>query len=247
MSSENKTPNLELNQWNGNEYPKRIDFIEDNKKIDEAYKELKDSIKDGGKVSSVNGKIRDVILKAEDIKTGAGTTVENKLNELFQFADNGKKNIATVIGSPLSSSDSFDSMKSKIQGMKTMLAINLLNQGQSVNGNDTLDDLIDKVSDINLGKKFAKGLVSSNQTINLSFKPSYLILSKVYGFDKYDDESFQMYIYGFTKYTINASGNINNGSGSGGHVMGTDTYLKVSGNSFTTGYIGPDFSYLALD
>lgn len=82
MSSENKTPNLELNQWNGNEYPKRTDFIEDNKKIDEAYKELKDIVKNGGKVSSVNGKIGDVILKAEDIKTINNKTIEKSFNDI---------------------------------------------------------------------------------------------------------------------------------------------------------------------
>lgn len=85
MPSENKTPNLELNQWKGNEYPKRTDFIEDNKKIDEAYKELKDSIKDGGKVSSVNGKIGDVVLKAEDIKTESGDTVQSQMADITKF------------------------------------------------------------------------------------------------------------------------------------------------------------------
>lgn len=83
MSRENKTPNLELNQWSGNEYPKRTDFIEDNKKIDEAYKELKNAVQKGGKVSSVNGKIGDVILKAEDIKTNSGATVESQMAEII--------------------------------------------------------------------------------------------------------------------------------------------------------------------
>lgn len=40
MPSSNKTPNLQLNQWEGNEYVKRQDFVDDNKKIDNAYKEL---------------------------------------------------------------------------------------------------------------------------------------------------------------------------------------------------------------
>ncbi|SET55267.1 hypothetical protein SAMN05660297_02736 [Natronincola peptidivorans] len=39
MPSENKTPNIELNQWQGNEHPKREDFVEDNSKIDAAIKE----------------------------------------------------------------------------------------------------------------------------------------------------------------------------------------------------------------
>jgi len=95
MLDENKTPNLQLNQWKGNEYPKRTDFIEDNKKIDEAYKELKDSIKDGGKVSSVNGKIGDVILKAEDIKTEEGTTIESQLSEIVK-KDELKKELEKI-------------------------------------------------------------------------------------------------------------------------------------------------------
>jgi len=185
MSSKNKTLNLELNQWNGNEYPKRSDFIEDNKKIDEAYKELKDSIKDGGKVSSVNSKIGDVILKAEDIKTAAGITVENKLNELFQFADNGKKNIETVIGYPLATSDTFDSMKSKIQTLKNTFASNLTSKGQSSSGSDTLNNLINKVANIKTEKKWAEGnfriivgneKVSVDRSIYINWKPSVIIV-----------------------------------------------------------------------
>lgn len=38
MPSANKTPNYELNQWQGNEYPKRQDFLDDNAKIDTALK-----------------------------------------------------------------------------------------------------------------------------------------------------------------------------------------------------------------
>ncbi len=210
MSSENKTPNLELNQWSGNEYPKRTDFVEDNKKIDEAYKELKDSIKDGGKVSSVNSKIGDVILKAEDIKTQAGITVENKLNELFQFADNGKKNIASVIGSPLSSSDTFDSMKSKIQTLKNTFASNLTSKGQSSNGSDTLNNLINKIPNINTGKKWAEGTgkigypddgsgISQKTDIsNLQFTPSI-----VFG---YYGSELQPYTFFINKGEVSSEG-----------------------------------------
>ena len=42
MPSENKTPNLGLNQWQGNEYIKRQDFVEDNQKIDTAFGNLED-------------------------------------------------------------------------------------------------------------------------------------------------------------------------------------------------------------
>ncbi|WP_461612621.1 hypothetical protein [Clostridium sp. Marseille-QA1073] len=251
MSSENKTPNLELNQWNGNEYPKRTDFIEDNKKIDEAYKELKDSIKDGGKVSSVNSKIGDVILKAEDIKTVAGITVENKLNELFQFADNGKKNIATVIGSPLSSSDTFDSMKSKIQTMKSAFASNLTAKGQSSSGSDTLNNLINKIPNINIGKKWASGRIEKNQTINLTFSPKYIVLAYYMNETEYNYYSIESYLYGFFPFCIKSSGKVNIGSGGESSVMGSND-LTVSGNSFsikinTGSWHNPIYSYLALE
>ncbi|MDU6348285.1 MAG: hypothetical protein E6593_16270, partial [Clostridium sp.] len=36
MPSENKTPHLGLNQWQGNEYPQRVDFVADNAAIDAA-------------------------------------------------------------------------------------------------------------------------------------------------------------------------------------------------------------------
>lgn len=40
MPSVNKTTNLGLNQWAGNEYPKRLDFVEDNATIDAAVGKL---------------------------------------------------------------------------------------------------------------------------------------------------------------------------------------------------------------
>ena len=45
MPSENKTPNIGLNQWQGNEYPKRQDFVDDNLLIDTKIKENADNIK----------------------------------------------------------------------------------------------------------------------------------------------------------------------------------------------------------
>lgn len=44
MPSANKTPNLDLNQWQGNEYVKRQDFVDDNSKIDTYCKSLSDKV-----------------------------------------------------------------------------------------------------------------------------------------------------------------------------------------------------------
>lgn len=45
MPSKNKTTNLGLNQWQGNEYVKRQDFVDDNELIDEAFGKLSEEIK----------------------------------------------------------------------------------------------------------------------------------------------------------------------------------------------------------
>lgn len=44
MPSVNKTANYGLNQWQGNEYPKRQDFVDDNANIDKALKDNADAI-----------------------------------------------------------------------------------------------------------------------------------------------------------------------------------------------------------
>lgn len=44
MPSDNKTPNIGLNQWKGNEYPKREDFVNDNSIIDTELKDIQDKI-----------------------------------------------------------------------------------------------------------------------------------------------------------------------------------------------------------
>lgn len=54
MGSVNKTANYGLNQWQGNEYPKREDYVDDNKKIDDALKSNADAIVNHKSDSSVH-------------------------------------------------------------------------------------------------------------------------------------------------------------------------------------------------
>lgn len=83
MPSEYKTKNLNLNQWAGNEYAKRQDFVDDNKKIDDAIGELKNSIGNVKvPVTSVNNKDGDVVLKAKDITTEDDKTIEQNIKEV---------------------------------------------------------------------------------------------------------------------------------------------------------------------
>lgn len=53
MPSVQKTPNLGLNKWQGNEYAKRADFVDDNEKIDKAVGNLASAINDFSKKSKI--------------------------------------------------------------------------------------------------------------------------------------------------------------------------------------------------
>jgi hypothetical protein len=124
-----------------------------------------------------------------------GTNVETVLDELFQFANNGKTDIASVIGSPATSGDTFTQLKTHIQNRKNELATNLSAKGQASVGTETLDALVDKVALVNTGKKFASGTVTSSASqlsytwadgsgtnyayvtvTGLLFQPSYILL-----------------------------------------------------------------------
>lgn len=127
--------------------------------------------------------------KSTLLTTNKNTIVE-AINELFTNADNGKSSIATVIGSPATSGDTFsqlathitnhknalasslgsgssaDSLQTlvstRLQGLKNTLATNLTNKGQSSSGSETLQNLINKVASISTGKRFMTGSVTSS-------------------------------------------------------------------------------------
>ena len=70
-------------------------------------------------------------------------TIVGAINELFQNANNGKQLIASAIGSPLSSSDTFSAMSTKINTMNTNLKNFLVQCGAKIeSGKEGLNDLI---------------------------------------------------------------------------------------------------------
>ena len=75
MPSKNKTENLQLNAWEGNEYVKRIDFVEDNTKIDKAYADLKGKVDN---ISLIDSKVAVTDLKGKF----TGTTLDKVLDEV---------------------------------------------------------------------------------------------------------------------------------------------------------------------
>lgn len=75
MPSAKKTPNIQLNQWVGEEYVKRQDFVDDNLKIDTEIGELKESIKN---IDLVDSKV-----KVTDTNNKfTGTTLDKVLDEI---------------------------------------------------------------------------------------------------------------------------------------------------------------------
>ena len=114
-------------------------------------------------MTKIQEDLANIDLAANKVKlnriTGINATeVQGAIQELFQFADSGKKSISNVIGSPLSATDAFSTMQSKIQTLKNALAINLNNKKQSSSGTENLSTLIDKVDRVEVGVKSAYGI-----------------------------------------------------------------------------------------
>ncbi len=110
-------------------------------------------------------------------------TITGAINELFTNANNGKNLISSVVGSPLLATDTFQQQHDKIQTLKNTFATNLTAKEQPSAGNETLLNLINKVANINVGKKYAKGELTEvefteNYIISyLDFKPSIILIS----------------------------------------------------------------------
>lgn len=268
MPSLNKTPNIGLNQWNGNEYPKRQDFADDNVKIDEAiaaretptgaqskattaetnakaYTDTKlaeliaaapaalDTLKElsaalgndpnfattvlnaiGLKAdkSVVESHLADIASQAvgkgasmigvQDVNNRfAGTNVEAVLNELFQFANDGKTSVANVVGSPITATETFTQIANDIQTQKNNLASNLTAKGQSSVGTETLAELVAKVANVITGIKRASGTTTIGEygisITGLGFHPKVVIL-------EWHDINNGCYVYGlYSEYTNN--------------------------------------------
>lgn len=108
-------------------------------------------------------------------------TAMDKANSAFQSANDGKTNLAAVIGSPAAAGNTFTQLKDYIQTDKNILATNLTNKGQSSAETETLAALVAKVANVNTGKKFASGegtygiSESSIQISGLAFNPSLVV------------------------------------------------------------------------
>ena len=81
-----------------------------------------------------------------NLKTSEKGSLVGAINELFQSANNGKELIASAIGEPLSSNDTFSAMSSDINSLLNTFKTNMMNNGVTVESGDKFKSLIDKIA-----------------------------------------------------------------------------------------------------
>lgn len=78
-------------------------------------------------------------------------------NEAKTKANNGKTDIASVVGTPATSGDTFPQLKTHIQNAKNKGATNLTSKGVTASGTESLDSLMGKIATIPSGVLRASG------------------------------------------------------------------------------------------
>ncbi len=86
MPSQNKTPNYNLNQWEGTEYPLRTDFNDDNAKIDAALGKINQNL-DEVDASKLGGLLPSVFARQDQQNVFDNHQVIKKDNGYLQFRD----------------------------------------------------------------------------------------------------------------------------------------------------------------
>ena len=84
-------------------------------------------------------------IKTDNSLNTSNKTIVGAINELFQNANNGKELIASAIGEPLDSSDTFSAMSNDINGLLSTFKTNMMKNGIIVESGDKFKSLIDKL------------------------------------------------------------------------------------------------------
>ncbi|BDR80700.1 hypothetical protein N072000002_09560 [Clostridium tetani] len=195
-------------------------------------------------IEGVKKDIKNIDLSADKVKVNNSNLnskdVNSALTELFTFADNGKKNWVDVIGSPLSTGDSFSTLKSKTQILKNTMASNLSSKKVSASGTESLNSLINKIKNINVGKKFATGTRTSTMSPNLgtisdlNFRPSTVIwYGTLYESSRVYMNYMSVLIDGYISFNAAESDDWTT------HID-KETVIRTSSNGFS---INPKYSY----
>ena len=131
-------------------------------KIDELSNSLKEYINTLGLTEEqVNNLIKQFSGDKTQLQTNAKGSLVDAINELFQNANNGKELIATAIGEPLNSNNTFNAMSTGINGLLSTFKTNMMNNGVVVESSDKFKQLIDKIATLadseGKGIKYAEG------------------------------------------------------------------------------------------
>ena len=191
-------------------------------------------------------------------------TIVGAINELFQSANNGKQLIASAIGEPISSSDTFSAMSSDINGLLSTFKTNMMNNGVTVESSDRFKQLIDKIANMaeegsSKGIQFEMGTDTINiidsgrettKTVSgLKFIPTYVfcfVQGKVWHDDNKLDVGYTIrdLVFGSVGETSVDSGlgsfkvTINNNSFTIKYYLHGSTYEAVGETPFTWYAIG---------
>ena len=84
------------------------------------------------------------------LRTSNKDNLVNSINELFQYANNGKALIANVIGGSSSNTSTFEQLKNDIQTCKNILSNNLKDKNVESNNTDSLLSLVNAVEKVEL-------------------------------------------------------------------------------------------------
>ena len=173
----------------------------------------------GDRIDNVGNIVEELELKAENVSITdtnnvfSSSNVEGALNELFQYANNGKELIAGAIGEPLNAEDTFSAMSTDINGLLSTFKTNMMNNGITVEAGDKFKQLIDKLISDNTNKEEITYLLNAPDYYNEEFYNNLKIEST--------------HVVGYNYPVITLKDNANNG------VMSFD----MTGSS-DSGYIG---------
>lgn len=103
---------------------------------------------------------------AKVVFTSDGKTVEESIESLKSNVSNGKTVLATAIGAPLASTDTFAQMSSKVDTLTNTFKNNLVAKGVEVAPGSKMSNLIDNVLDID---ECVKILPSENYLMDKGF------------------------------------------------------------------------------
>jgi hypothetical protein len=208
-------------------------------KMEQGIKDAHDAIAAHSAETTQNAHLAKNIGIEDTAGNFASTDVEGALAELFQFANDGKTGIASVIGSPATSGDTFSQLQMHIQNAKNTLATHLTNKGQPSSGAEALQSLVSRVANINVGKRFAVGSAIPSEgtglfgvlhfyVSGLGFRPSIILARTIMsdgvtlggGWTVYGDD-LNPYVYTLTP-------------GSAGYISGQGYMSVMSGMNFVS-------------